>query len=57
MTGSDGQTLIDRSDSRRSIARQCQPLKYPSTPVSDDDLAKMRRPDEQYLGKSSVVRG
>jgi putative transposase len=56
MTRSERQALIDRADSRLSIATQCQLLKvarstlyYRPAPVSDDDLAVMRRLDEQYL--------
>src|SRR6516165_7010292 len=56
MTRSERQALIDRGDSHLSIARQCQLLKvarstlyYRPAPVSDDDLAVMRRLDEQYL--------
>jgi hypothetical protein len=59
MTLGERQGLIDRGDSHLSIARQCQFLKvarstlyYRSAPVSDDDLAVMRRLDEQYLGTS-----
>jgi putative transposase len=56
MTRTERQALIDRADSRLSIARQCQLLKvarstlyYRPGPVSHDDLAVMRRLDEQYL--------
>ena len=56
MTRSERQALIERADSHLSIARQCQLLKvarstlyYRPAPVSDDDLAVMRRLDEQYL--------
>ena len=48
--------VADRGDSHLSIARRCQLLKvarstlyYRPAPVSDDDLALMRRLDEQYL--------
>jgi putative transposase len=56
MTRSERQALIDRADLQLSIARQCQLLKvarstlyYRPAPVSHDDLALMRRLDEQYL--------
>jgi putative transposase len=56
MTRSERQALIDRADSHLSIARQCQLLKvarstlyYRPAPVSYDDLAVIRRLDEQYL--------
>ena len=56
MTRGERQTLIDRADPHFSIVRQCQLLKvarstlyYRPSPVSDDDVAVMRRLDEQYL--------
>lgn len=56
MTRGERQALIDRAHSQLSIARQCQLLKvarstlyYRPAPVSHDDLALMRRLDEQYL--------
>jgi putative transposase len=56
MSRGERQALVDRSDPQLSIVRQCQLLKvarstlyYQPAPVSDDDLAVMRRLDEQYL--------
>jgi putative transposase len=49
-------SLVDRADSAVSIMAQCQLLKvarstlyYRPAPVSDEDLAVMRRIDEHYL--------
>ena len=56
MSRGERQALVDRADPHLSIVRQCQLLKvarstlyYQPAPVSDDDLAVMRRLDEQYL--------
>ena len=56
MSRGERQALVDRADPHLSIVRQCQLLKvarstlyYQPVPVSDDDLAVMRRLDEQYL--------
>jgi putative transposase len=56
MSPGERQALVDRADPHLSIVRQCQLLKvarstlyYRPAPVSDDDLAVMRRLDEQYL--------
>jgi putative transposase len=56
MSRAERQALVDRADRHHSIVRQCQLLKVaratlydPPAPVSDDDLAVMRRLDEQYL--------
>jgi putative transposase len=56
MSRAERHALVDRADPHLSIVRQCQLLKvarstlyYQPAPVSDDDLAVMRRLDEQYL--------
>jgi len=56
MSRGQRQALIDRADPHLSIVRQCRLLRvarstlyYRPAPVSDDDLAVMRRLDEQYL--------
>jgi len=56
MSRAERQALINRADPHLSIVRQCQLLKvarstlyYQPAAVSDDDLAVMRRLDEQYL--------
>lgn len=56
MSRGERQALVDRADPHLSIVRQCQLLKvarstlyYQPAPVSDDDLAVMRRLDAQYL--------
>jgi len=56
MSRGERQALVDRADPHLSIVRQCQLLKvarstlyYQPAPVSDDDLAVMRRLDERYL--------
>ena len=50
MSRGERQALVDRADPHLSIVRQCQLLKvarstlyYQPAPVSDDDLAVMRR--------------
>src|ERR1700758_2190368 len=56
MSRGERQGLGDRADPHLSIVRECQVLKvarstlyYQPAPVSDDDLAVVRRLDEQYL--------
>src|SRR5262249_5674314 len=56
MSRGERQALVDRADPHLSIVRQCELLKvarstlyYQPAPVSDEDLAVMRRLDEQYL--------
>ena len=56
MSGAARLSLIDRADPALSIVAQCRLLKvarstlyYRPAPVSTDDLAVMRRLDEQYL--------
>ena len=56
MSGAARRSLIDRADPLLSIVAQCRLLKvarstlyYRPAPVSADDLAVMRRLDEQYL--------
>ena len=64
MSAVERRTLVDHADPELSIVAQCRLLKiarstlyYRAAPVSEDDLALMRRMDELYLATPFTARG